>query len=267
MLSSYFFADATLLMKTSRPTGSNGEREELERWTSPGPLSATLASKPLKILISQTTFSAAESFAFAMKNLGRAELVGATSGGGGYSNDFFALPHGMGASISVGRSYDPRTGLDWQGIGVEPDVAVPQDHALDTALDRLTKESGKFEALQGEEVAIYQQLQSYADAWYGAAPARMAAVLSDDFSGASRDPASGARKVFTRDALVKRTADGMGVKKNPLHTTRLIRDIEIDGDEATVTLFLSDSVHRILLVQRRGAWLIRRDESKGALQG
>jgi C-terminal processing protease CtpA/Prc len=38
------------------------------------------------------------------------------------------------AFIPVGRTFDPDTGKDWEGTGIEPDVKVPADQALDTAL-------------------------------------------------------------------------------------------------------------------------------------
>jgi C-terminal processing protease CtpA/Prc len=38
------------------------------------------------------------------------------------------------AFIPVGRTFDPDTGKDWEGVGVLPDVEVPADQALDTAL-------------------------------------------------------------------------------------------------------------------------------------
>lgn len=267
LLSSYFFAEPTLLMRTTMPAGIDGKRAEFERWTSPGALSKTYASKPLTILISDKTFSAAESFSFAMKNLGRAELIGTRSGGGGYSNDFFPLPHGMGASISVGRSFDPATGKDWQGVGVTPDVEVPQDHALSTALARFTKSSGKLDGLRGAQLAIYQQVQSYANAWYGAQPDLMETIVDDAFRGTFRDQTDAIVKVQSKRTLIEQTAEGMGVRKNQLYNNRIVRDITIDGKQATVTLVLRESLHVMTLSQIRGTWLIRSDDYKDKVHG
>ena len=36
--------------------------------------------------------------------------------------------------LPVGRTYDPATGRDWEGVGIEPDVDVPADQALQAAL-------------------------------------------------------------------------------------------------------------------------------------
>lgn len=143
ILSSFFFAEPTHLLTSSLQVDAHGNRPLVERWTTPNEFSDYFADKPLIILISGKTFSAAESFAFGMQAVGRAELIGETTGGGGYMNDFFALPYSLGASVSVGRTFDHRTGKDWQGIGVMPDLQVESDHALETALDIFTDEAAK----------------------------------------------------------------------------------------------------------------------------
>ena len=41
--------------------------------------------------------------------------------------------HGFGASISFSRVQDPRSGKEWERVGVQPDVVVDQARALDVA--------------------------------------------------------------------------------------------------------------------------------------
>ena len=41
--------------------------------------------------------------------------------------------------IPIGRTFDPVTGADWEGVGVAPDVAVPAVQALDEAVRRATQ--------------------------------------------------------------------------------------------------------------------------------
>lgn len=36
--------------------------------------------------------------------------------------------------LPVGRAYDPRTGKDWEGTGVAPDIDTPPEDALIKAL-------------------------------------------------------------------------------------------------------------------------------------
>jgi retinol-binding protein 3 len=88
---------------------------------------------PLYILTSAGTGSACESFAFALQQHGRAKVVGATTGGGGYNNAMVPLGHGLAFSVSVGSVSHPKTGKSWQGVGVQPDIATTADKALDAA--------------------------------------------------------------------------------------------------------------------------------------
>ena len=46
------------------------------------------------------------------------------------------MGEGYAAFIPVGRTFDPDTGQSWEGVGVQPDVAVPADQALAEALRR-----------------------------------------------------------------------------------------------------------------------------------
>jgi hypothetical protein len=85
-------------------------------------------------LTSSRTASAAEHLALAFKHTHRATLVGETTAGGNHFGGFEPLGEGLAAFIPVGRTIDPDTGKDWEGVGIEPDVKVPADQALDTAL-------------------------------------------------------------------------------------------------------------------------------------
>lgn len=260
-LSGYFFDEPTHLLSTTMPGEVAGSRKVVERWTEPNNLSPYFAGKPLKILIAPRTFSAAESFSFGMQAAGRAELVGETTGGGGYINDFFPLPYELGASISVGRTYDPRTGRDWQAIGVIPEVQVELEHALDVALASFTKQSGKLDELGGEELLIYEQMQKYANAWYGADHETMSNLLTEDFVGIREDHDGAEVGQISRTRLIGDTKAGNGQRDNEIYYNRIIRDIEVTGEQATVTLILRETIHRMALAKTGNRWLITRDES------
>lgn len=90
-------------------------------------------SKPVYALTSGHTFSAAEEFANNLKVLKRATIVGATTGGGANPSDSFKLAEHMRIFIPTGRAINPVTKTNWEGTGVIPDVAVPQEQALLTA--------------------------------------------------------------------------------------------------------------------------------------
>lgn len=98
------------------------------------------ADKPLYILISNRTFSAAEAFAYDMQAIGRATIVGEASGGGAHPFEYRAINSRFVLSLPEGRSINPVTGGDWQGVGVQPDVPAAPDDALSVALDLAERE-------------------------------------------------------------------------------------------------------------------------------
>lgn len=99
----------------------------------PGPATPLRDAKVL-VLTSKKTVSAGEAFAMGLKITGRATLIGETTRGAGHFGDQYPLPQGYSAFIPVGRSFDPKTGQGWEGVGVTPHVEVPAEQALDEAL-------------------------------------------------------------------------------------------------------------------------------------
>lgn len=93
------------------------------------------------ILTSQYTFSAAEEFTYNLKNLKRATIVGETTGGGAHPVIYRCFNElNCGIKLPYGRAINPITGTNWEGTGVEPDISVPRDQALDKAyLEALKK--------------------------------------------------------------------------------------------------------------------------------
>jgi hypothetical protein len=86
------------------------------------------------LLTSKKTFSAAEHLSLSLKRTHRATLVGEATGGGAHFGGMAPMGKGYAAFIPVGRTFDPDTGQSWEGTGVQPDVEVPADKALDEAL-------------------------------------------------------------------------------------------------------------------------------------
>jgi retinol-binding protein 3 len=88
---------------------------------------------PLYLLTSQGTASAAEEFSFVLKNAHRATLVGDHTAGAGHMVNVSGIGNGFAVGVSITRVMDPRTGLEWEGAGVQPDVKVAPELALDVA--------------------------------------------------------------------------------------------------------------------------------------
>lgn len=105
-----------------------------ERWTQDDvPGRRYGATRPLYILTSRETFSGGEDFAYALKNAGRAVLVGETTGGGAHPGNPRRLGEHFLMFVPSGRPINPVTHTDWEGVGVVPDIAVAADEALDAA--------------------------------------------------------------------------------------------------------------------------------------
>ena len=91
--------------------------------------------KPLYILTSRRTFSAAEAVAYDLQALRRAVIVGERTGGGAHPYEIRRVHRHFALDLPEGRSINPITGGNWQGVGVRPDVEVPADQALERALE------------------------------------------------------------------------------------------------------------------------------------
>jgi hypothetical protein len=160
----------------------------------------------------------------------------------------------------VGRTYDPRTGKDWQGIGVVPEVQVEVDHALIAALTSFTEQSGKLDRLKGEELQIYQQVQKYTNAWYGADHKTMKGLLSGEFTGVYSDQSGAVVERISYAQLIANTEDGKGQRENEIYYNRIIRDINVADGQASVTLILRETIHHMLLTKKDDKWLIGHDD-------
>jgi hypothetical protein len=110
------------------------ENTTSESWThSPIP-GNKLADRPVYILTSSRTISAAEQFTYDLKMLKRATLVGETTAGGGHAANL----HAIGDNFYVGtvevRAINPYAKYDWNDVGVKPDFETRAPDALKAAL-------------------------------------------------------------------------------------------------------------------------------------
>jgi len=128
-IASYLFPEPVQL--SSRHNHITGETTDY--WTSAEVQGRRFGGKPLYLLIGAETFSAAECFAYDLKHLGRATLVGQTTAGGANPTKIYTLTPHVWIAIPYGYHVNPITGTDWEGVGVPPDVEVNADRALDEA--------------------------------------------------------------------------------------------------------------------------------------
>ena len=92
-----------------------------------------LTDKPIFVLTSSRTFSGAEHFAYNLKILKRATIVGEATSGASH----------RGTGIPPGRRAPSEPRPAWEGAGVEPDVRVSAADALRTAENLALSAMGK----------------------------------------------------------------------------------------------------------------------------
>jgi C-terminal processing protease CtpA/Prc len=104
-----------------------------QSWTYPYVPGKRYLNKKVYLLISQQTFSGAEEFAYDLKTLNRATLIGKTTAGGANPSFIYTINKHLSIWIPGGRAINPITKTNWQDTGVKPDIEVAEDQALKTA--------------------------------------------------------------------------------------------------------------------------------------
>lgn len=199
---------------------------------------------PVYVLISGRTGSAGEAFPYTLQAARRATIVGEASGGAANPGGMFPVAGGFAVFVSTGSPKNPNTGANWEGVGVQPDVAVPWDQALTRAhalaLEGIvaadagrTDAAWALEALRaagrgGGDLSAYAG--SYGDETVAAAegglritrgrrPPVELVPLGDDLFSVADDP--GRRVRFERDADGRIVAfESLGVGSPPRRSRR-----------------------------------------------
>jgi hypothetical protein len=111
-------------------------RDRVREWWTAGRAAerALAAGTPVAALISARTFSSGEALAYHFRSQGRGRLVGeATPGAADHVTPVRVSPH-VRAVLPEAYVRDAVTGTNWEGAGVQPDVACGADEALDVAV-------------------------------------------------------------------------------------------------------------------------------------
>ena len=110
------------------------ENTTAESWTrSPVP-GNKLANKPVYILTSSRTISAAEQFTYNLKMFKRATLVGETTAGGAHAGSLHSIGDNFYIATVEVRAINPYSKYNWNATGIEPDVKASAPDALKAAL-------------------------------------------------------------------------------------------------------------------------------------
>ena len=103
---------------------------------------------PVVILVNQNSASAAEILTGAMKDYGKATVIGTTTFGKGIIQNTYSLGDGTAVEFTVGQYYLPNDETI-HGVGIDPDIEVELDaeaylkDGSDNQLDAALKELGK----------------------------------------------------------------------------------------------------------------------------
>lgn len=193
------------------------------------PTPVSFAKVPVYVLTSQKTFSGGEEFAYDVQALKRGPIIGEVSGGGANPTAPVNLGHGVTASIPFGRAENPVTKTNWEGSGVQPDVAVAASNALEVALQRAGQKAvGEIEAasvervfaprstaLPGHETAIRQLIAGFIGGQLDYS------IMAPQFADQTRNKLSQLRGGFA----------GLG----ELRTIKFLRPFMMGGDEFELT--------------------------------
>jgi hypothetical protein len=167
-LMGYFYAHPTEL--TSIVLVQDGKSHTERQFTAANVAGQRYLGKPLYVLTDDRTFSCAEQFAYDMKSLHRALLIGTTTGGGANPGDFVRLSDHFSIFVPYGYARNPYTKTNWEGVGVVPDVSTNAPDALLNAYQRaLTAAVDRFPQVRAERqkaiadptAALQQSLPAY----------------------------------------------------------------------------------------------------------
>jgi hypothetical protein len=132
VLVSYLFDDQPVHLydQFSRRDGTS-----VQAWTNPAvPGTRFGGSKPVYVLTSKETFSAAENLAYTLQQLKRARIVGERTPGGAHGAFGKPVTSHLVPMIATKRTINAVTKGDWNRVGVVPDIAASADQALAVAL-------------------------------------------------------------------------------------------------------------------------------------
>ncbi|NHJ49704.1 MAG: S41 family peptidase [Asgard group archaeon] len=141
LIASYFIKKRTMFNTFDRPFEGYVE----QYWTLPYVPGKSLCDKELYILTSKRTYSAGEDFTYGMQCQKRATIIGETTGGGAHPINFFSILDKLILNLPTGRSINPISKTNWEGVGVKPDIPIEADFAFhkayELALDNVIKKA------------------------------------------------------------------------------------------------------------------------------
>jgi hypothetical protein len=132
LLASYLFDDQPVHLydQSNRREGTN-----IQVWTDPKVPGERLGGKkPVFVLTSARTYSAAENLAYTLQKVRGAQVVGEKTRGGAHGSFGRPVTSHLVPMVATSRTINAVTKSDWDRTGVLPDTAVPAADALKAAV-------------------------------------------------------------------------------------------------------------------------------------
>jgi uncharacterized protein (TIGR02246 family) len=159
-------------------------------------------------------------------------VVGETTAGAGYNNAVVPLGKGFAFSVSYGRPEHPRSGKGWEAVGVQPDVKLASDAALQTAQRLATGATPAATVTSaGPEEEVRKLERAWLDAYEQRDPAAMEQILADDFAITHADGRT-QNKAQVIEMMERMRARGGGPSSK--FTTEDVQ-ARVDGDVVTLS--------------------------------
>lgn len=198
LITSYFFEQSEHLnsfyVRRSDSTRQFHTQEHVQ-----GP---KMVDTPIWILTSGRTFSAAEEFTYNLKNMERARVIGANTGGGAHPVETVEFPEfGIHMNLPFGRAINPITGTNWEGTGVAPHVETPAENALNVA----HREALELLLSKAESPGRRFQLQWSLDGLNTSQAVELTPMQMSDYTGAF-----GPRRVWVENGQLRYRRGGGG---------------------------------------------------------
>ena len=234
LIISYLVSPSSKLLTTFYERRKN---KYSETYTLPYVPGKRFLEKPVYVLTSRRTASAAEEFAYNLKMMERAVIIGETTRGAANPIDYFPISDMFVISIPIGKPINPISHENWEGKGVAPNHQVPQVDALKKAhliaLDVILKSESDEEIKELLEFEL-----EYCKAQYEGI--KIDKITLNDFQGEYE----GAKIVIINDEIIYEQKN----VKHPLIT----RDNKIFfANEAVKLWFEVENQEKVLIIHQR----------------
>ena len=162
----------------------HAKNEVQQKWTYPYIPGKRLPEVPVYILTSSRTFSGGEDMAYSLKHHGRATIIGEITGGGAHPVTELLPGEGFILILPEGYPTHPVTNSNWEGSGVQPDIEISSENALETAHRLAIQNLYNNNENQGDAHILNWHLQRL-DAIYK--PLKLKPSVLEKFTGVYRD--------------------------------------------------------------------------------